>query len=62
MAQNSLEAEAIAILREAAVAAKKPVLMYSVGKDSSVLLHLCRPSSRLDVLAYCPIHATTRAL
>jgi sulfate adenylyltransferase subunit 2 len=37
---NALENEAIGILRETAAAFKKPVLMYSIGKDSSVLLHL----------------------
>jgi sulfate adenylyltransferase subunit 2 len=37
-----LEAEAITIFREAAASFAKPVLLYSVGKDSSVLLHLAR--------------------
>jgi sulfate adenylyltransferase subunit 2 len=37
-----LEAEAIYILREAAAEYKKPVLLYSIGKDSSALLHLAR--------------------
>ena len=35
-----LEAEAIGILREGACAFRRPVLLYSIGKDSSVLLHL----------------------
>ena len=35
-----LEAEAIFILREVAASAEKPVLLYSIGKDSAVLLHL----------------------
>ena len=35
-----LEAEAIGILREVAAEFRNPVLMYSIGKDSSVLLHL----------------------
>ncbi|MFO0182717.1 MAG: sulfate adenylyltransferase subunit CysD [Alphaproteobacteria bacterium] len=35
-----LEAEAIGILREGAAAFRQPVLLYSIGKDSSVLLHL----------------------
>jgi len=39
---NALEAEAIGILRETAAAFRRPVLMYSIGKDSSVLLHLAR--------------------
>ena len=37
-----LEAEAIHIFREAAAEADRPVLLYSAGKDSSVLLHLAR--------------------
>ncbi len=36
----ALEAESIHILREAAAEAAKPVLLYSIGKDSAVLLHL----------------------
>jgi sulfate adenylyltransferase subunit 2 len=35
-----LEAESIHILREVAAEAKKPVMMYSIGKDSAVMLHL----------------------
>ena len=35
-----LEAESIEILREASATAERPVLLYSIGKDSSVLLHL----------------------
>ena len=37
-----LEAEAIHIIREAAAEAERPVMLYSAGKDSSVLLHLAR--------------------
>jgi len=37
---DALEAEAIHIYRETAAAFKNPVLLYSIGKDSSVLLHL----------------------
>ncbi len=37
-----LEAEAITILREVAAEFRNPVLLYSIGKDSSVLLHLAR--------------------
>jgi sulfate adenylyltransferase subunit 2 len=40
--QKRLEAESIAILREVAAEFRNPVLMYSIGKDSSVLLHLAR--------------------
>src|SRR5471030_346139 len=35
-----LEAEAIHILREVAAERTNPVLLYSIGKDSAVLLHL----------------------
>ena len=37
-----LEAESIHILREVVAEAEKPVMMYSVGKDSAVMLHLAR--------------------
>jgi sulfate adenylyltransferase subunit 2 len=37
---DELEAEAIQILRETAANFERPVLMYSIGKDSTVLLHL----------------------
>ena len=37
---DALEAEAIHIFRETAAAFRNPVLLYSIGKDSSVLLHL----------------------
>jgi sulfate adenylyltransferase subunit 2 len=39
---DMLEAESIHIFREAAAQFRKPVLMYSIGKDSTVLLHLAR--------------------
>jgi sulfate adenylyltransferase subunit 2 len=39
---SGLEAESIEIIREAAALAEKPVMMYSIGKDSSVMLHLAR--------------------
>ena len=37
-----LEAESIHILREVVAEADKPVMMYSIGKDSAVMLHLAR--------------------
>lgn len=39
---RELEDESIEIFRETAVAFRKPVMLYSIGKDSSVLLHLAR--------------------
>ncbi|MCH5299559.1 MAG: sulfate adenylyltransferase subunit CysD [Ruminococcus sp.] len=37
---DELEAEAIYIMREVAAQCEKPVMLYSIGKDSSVMLHL----------------------
>jgi len=37
---DTLEAEAIFIIREVAANCEKPVMLYSIGKDSSVMLHL----------------------
>jgi sulfate adenylyltransferase subunit 2 len=39
---SALEAEAIHILRETAAQFERPVLLYSIGKDSSVMVHLAR--------------------
>jgi sulfate adenylyltransferase subunit 2 len=40
--QSSLESASIEIIREAVATASNPVMMYSIGKDSSVMLHLAR--------------------
>ena len=37
---DKLEAEAIYIIREVAAECEKPVMLYSIGKDSSVMFHL----------------------
>ena len=39
---RQLEAESIHIMREVAAEFEKPVMLYSVGKDSAVMLHLAR--------------------
>ncbi len=39
---NNLESESIEIIREAVATARKSVMLYSIGKDSSVMLHLAR--------------------
>ena len=39
---DQLEAESIEIIREAVATSARPVMMYSIGKDSSVMLHLAR--------------------
>ncbi|MCM8595337.1 sulfate adenylyltransferase subunit CysD [Accumulibacter sp.] len=42
IAANPLESEAIEIIREAIATSSNPVMMYSIGKDSAVMLHLAR--------------------
>jgi len=37
---SELESESIEIIREVAATARKPVMLYSIGKDSSVMLRL----------------------
>ena len=37
-----LEAESIHIMREVAAECEKPVMLYSIGKDSACMLHLAR--------------------
>lgn len=37
---DALEAEAVYIMREVTAECEKPVMLYSIGKDSSVMLHL----------------------
>ncbi len=54
-----LEAEAIHILREAAAQSARPVLMYSVGKDSSVLLHLARKAFAPAPVPFPLLHIDT---
>jgi sulfate adenylyltransferase subunit 2 len=39
---QGLEAESIHIMREAVAESERPVMLYSIGKDSSVMLHLAR--------------------
>ena len=39
---QQLEAESIHILREVVAETEKPVMLYSIGKDSAVMLHLAR--------------------
>ena len=56
---SDLEAEAIHILREAYVQATNPVLLYSIGKDSSVLLHLARKAFAPAQLPFPLLHIDT---
>lgn len=54
-----LEAEAIFILREVAATAEKPVLLYSIGKDSAVLLHLALKAFYPGKLPFPLLHVDT---
>lgn len=59
MALDVLESESIEILREAVAAAGRPVLLYSIGKDSSVLLHLARKAFHPAPLPFPLLHVDT---
>ena len=54
-----LEAEAIHILREVAGAFRRPVLLYSIGKDSSVLLHLATKAFAPGRMPFPVLHVDT---
>ena len=54
-----LEAEAIHVFRETAAAFRKPVLLYSIGKDSSVLLHLALKAFNPASLPFPVMHIDT---
>jgi len=57
---STLEAESIEILREAIALAEKPVMMYSIGKDSSVMLHLARKAFWPAVPPFPLLHVDTK--
>lgn len=56
---DALEAESIHIFREAAAQFRKPVLLYSIGKDSTVLLHLARKAFYPQKLPFPLLHIDT---
>lgn len=58
-ALSALESEAIFIIREAFVQAEKPVILYSMGKDSSVLLHLAKKAFAPSPLPMPLLHIDT---
>ena len=57
---KQLEAEAIHILREVAAEFTNPVMMYSVGKDSSVMLHLAMKAFAPSKLPFPLLHVDTK--
>jgi len=56
---QKLEAESIEIFREVAACFERPVMMYSIGKDSSVLLHLARKAFFPSKIPFPILHIDT---
>ncbi|MCH2161197.1 MAG: sulfate adenylyltransferase subunit CysD [Phycisphaerales bacterium] len=56
---QALEAEAIDIIREVASSFQRPVMMYSIGKDSSVMLHLARKAFHPGKIPFPLLHIDT---
>jgi sulfate adenylyltransferase subunit 2 len=56
---KELEGESIEIFRETAANFRKPVMMYSIGKDSSVLLHLARKAFYPAAVPFPLLHIDT---
>ena len=56
---DALEAEAIHIMREVVAEAENPVMLYSVGKDSSVMLHLARKAFYPGKIPFPIMHIDT---
>ncbi|MGW5074133.1 phosphoadenosine phosphosulfate reductase domain-containing protein, partial [Rhodococcus sp. NPDC004095] len=54
-----LEAESIHIMREAVAGSENPVMLYSVGKDSAVMLHLARKAFFPSRLPFPLLHVDT---
>ncbi|MCB1517288.1 MAG: sulfate adenylyltransferase subunit CysD [Hyphomicrobiaceae bacterium] len=54
-----LEAESIEIMREVAANFERPVMMYSIGKDSSVLMHLARKAFYPSKVPFPALHIDT---
>lgn len=57
---EALEAESIYILREVVAECEKPVMLYSIGKDSSVMLHLAIKAFAPAKLPFPLLHVDTR--
>ncbi|CUA86845.1 sulfate adenylyltransferase, small subunit [Chelatococcus sambhunathii] len=57
--QRMLEAEAVHVLRETAAVFRRPALLYSIGKDSSVLLHLARKAFYPEAIPFKVVHVDT---
>jgi len=56
---DRLEAESIHILRETVAETKRPVMLYSIGKDSAVMLHLAKKAFAPGPLPFPLLHVDT---
>jgi sulfate adenylyltransferase subunit 2 len=56
---NQLEAESIHIIREVVAQFERPVMLYSIGKDSSVMLHVARKAFHPAPLPFPLLHVDT---
>jgi sulfate adenylyltransferase subunit 2 len=56
---DRLEAEAIDILREVVAQTEKPVMLYSIGKDSSAMLHIARKAFHPGKIPFPLLHVDT---
>lgn len=56
---DELEAEAIYIMREVAAECEKPVMLYSIGKDSSVMLHIAQKAFYPEKPPFPFLHVNT---
>ena len=56
---DRLEAESIQILRETVAETKRPVMLYSIGKDSAVMLHLAKKAFSPGPLPFPLLHVDT---
>jgi sulfate adenylyltransferase subunit 2 len=57
---QNLESEAISIIRDSYSKSSNPVMMYSIGKDSSVLLHLVRKAFFPSIVPFPLLHIDTK--
>ena len=57
---QNLESEAISIIRDSYSKSSNPVMMYSIGKDSSVLLHLARKAFFPSIVPFPLLHIDTK--
>src|ERR1041385_614101 len=56
---RALEAESIAIMREVVAECERPVMLYSIGKDSSVMLRLAQKAFYPGAIPFPLLHVDT---